>query len=707
MSFGNTFATFLFFCFSPHYIFFGFVCDVRDEFMRKPTPISAISVMFSFLCDFPCIACFLYNFFVCTARLYHHLPPHQPLQFRTKKYFSALRTLRYVFIRSLMTYVEEFICTSKVINCKTAKTHFTFSFFFFFCSQHSCFRVSKPPQRYLLKNLPLSYLSCCCCQEKLSSFVLAVILLQHEQCFRSVFAAKGLTHAMLRFSMHIGNRTPSIDASTSTAPSEPEEVFCGGCDASLAPDEVLKCPCTAAVYCSSVCQAAAWPTHQTRCSAARRQQTVLICSNCRRTSMTMHACRCGQTFYCNHDCQKRHWFRHAHMCATLIHKHTSRIEHKSTQAGKGDISDTSDDDDEGKEDDSEDTVIITTHVTGKVQSQFSVESSTTVVSPRRQSVDSPLRDLPSHQTSTPMASFIRHDDTETIHPNAIKSPSPTSLGDVLVSRHAAAASTACLPRAEGHRRDHQVTTQELHSFGDDAEVEGLTIHIASLEHPQLLANATGISRAGGGIGISCVDDLHRGEDVEGCAAAGELIKNDEEHPETENPLQIHTIGADNSNKLSFVPPRIRRRQRAKNHPVTIKYTAKNPYVSRRGHSLSPSALNPFEMLPMIQVTVAEPKNSRDSSDSDDEHEPGGPANLIAADRGGDTLHTQHHQLQDRTLSGTISSCGASSQSMLKIAVYTDLNDRWSSNAPFGYKPTAADEAKTRKICRTSVLIVPK
>ncbi|CUG83773.1 unnamed protein product [Bodo saltans] len=307
-----------------------------------------------------------------------------------------------------------------------------------------------------------------------------------------------------------------------------------------------------------------------------------------------------------------------------------------------------------------------------------------------------------------MASFIRHGDTETIHPNAIKSPSPTSLGDVLVSQNAAA-SAACLPRAEG-RRDHQATTQELLSFGDDAEVEGLTIHIASLEHPQLLANATtlmttGISRAGGGIGISCLEEIHRGENVEG-ATAGELILNDAGHPETENPLQIHTNDADINNKLSFVPPRIRRRQRAKHHPVTIKYTAKNPYVSRRGHSLSPSALNPFEMLPMIRVTVAEPK-SRDSSDSD-EREPRGPANLIAADRGGDTLHTQQHQqLQERTLSGTISSCGASFQSMLKIAVNTDLNDRWSSNAPFGYKPTATDEAKTRKICRTSVLIVPK
>jgi hypothetical protein len=504
---------------------------------------------------------------------------------------------------------------------------------------------------------------------------------------------------------------------------------CNSCGTLLPIDQILRCPCNNALYCSTQCQASDWPAHQTRCSAASMEQSVEICSNCRRTSTTLCVCRCRKTFYCDRRCQKKHWHRHAHMCACRVQKnqvgYTRPTANKAVQVGGNFDGCTNGNsfiltEDRKKLGVSQSfsnggtPIIVTGPMAGlsslvgssAPQRSSFADATTTSAGHTQQTLKSGAtassqppdgNGLTPSKTRNPLAMLLRST-------TAFKSTAPAAGGGG-GGESSTDTSTSSLPHSKPQTFSKGMMAKvsggfsaaDLPSFGDDAEADDFTLDLSSAH---VVHNKSRISN------VQSVSNQQQSFARQRAASSVNFVQ--PSPAQTHNHLNgSHLENNRSSSKENLLESTSRSASGSRRASTVLKFSSKNPYVfndvdSPRGDDMrgsSAAATSPRKAsVTMEHLLSVHPANS--SNPLARRKSPttiSNTATPLGDDSGGSFL--QRNQLNSVNMS--MNKIGI--PNALAISVYEDLDDPW-VNLPMG-AALKEEDIHGRKLVRKSVLIV--
>jgi hypothetical protein len=509
---------------------------------------------------------------------------------------------------------------------------------------------------------------------------------------------------------------------------------CNSCGTLLLPDQILRCPCKNALYCSTQCQASDWPAHQTRCSAASMEQSVEICSNCRRTSTTLCVCRCGKTFYCDRRCQRKHWHRHAHMCACRVQKnqvgYTRPTSNKAVQVG-GDFDGCSNGNSFISTEDRKKSgvsqsfsnggtpIILTgpmaglsllvgssapqrsslanTTTTSAVQTQQSQKTSVTAST---QPPDG--NGLTPSKTRNPLAMLLRST-------SAFKSAGPAAGGGG-GGESSTETSTSSLSHSKPQPFSKGIMAKvgggsaaDLPSFGDDAEADDFTLDLSSAHVVQNKSRINSLQQT-----MPSVGNQQQSFARQRAASSVNFVQ-----PSTKAAANVSNLENNrSSSKENLLESTSQRSASGSRRASTVlKFSSKNPYVfndvvddsPRRddmsGGSSAAAAASPRKAsVTMEHLLSVHPANCSSSNPLTRQKSPTTTPNGTTPLGGGGSF-LQRNQFNSVNMS--MNKIGI--PNALAISVYEDLDDPW-VNLPMG-ATLKEDDIHGRKLVRKSVLIV--
>ncbi|CUF38965.1 zinc finger protein, putative [Bodo saltans] len=502
---------------------------------------------------------------------------------------------------------------------------------------------------------------------------------------------------------------------------------CNGCGKLLSPDLILKCPCSNALYCSTLCQAKDWPVHQTRCSAASMQQSVEICSNCRRTSTTLCVCRCGKTYYCDRRCQKKHWHRHAHMCACRVQKnqvgYTRPTANKAVQAG-GDFDDCAGSFAGRKVGNQSFSnggtpIIVTGPMAGLsslvsggpsqkklgVATTSSQATSTLEFTSATANATGDSNGLTPSKSRNPLAMLLR---STTAFKNsgggaaAGDSSAETSTTSLLQSSRqqqpALAKGMMAKVNSSGNQNGRTATTVAggLPSFGDDAEADDFTIELSSAQLVQNKSRIGSVTTAQPHASAN-----HQLSFRQRASSVNFAPVKKGAGPEAENETNPN-LGSHRSSKENLLESTTRSAAGStgsRRASTVLKFCSKNPYVSNDADS--PRDTTAVDSPRRASVTM-ETLLSVHPANNPNPMRRKSPTAATTPSRGtGGGSFLQRNQFNSVNMS--MNKIGI--PNALAVAVYEDLDDPW-VNLPMGAKIKDSD-VHGRKLGRRAVLIVRK